>query len=112
MDYGELTVQFANHIGRSQEPFRRGTKAVARNENTASPRWLVPVLRACRMPHSGRFSEVRLVSTWLEKRMVSPASTGLIQRNSRKPGECPHPATFSPRATASAEIGRPSCRER
>ena len=80
MDYGELTVQFANHIGRSQEPFRRGTKAVARNENTTSPRWLVPVLRACRMPHSGRFSEVRLVSIWLEKRMVSPASTGLIQR--------------------------------
>ena len=34
--------------------------------------------------------------------MVSPASTGLIQRRSRKPGDGPHTATFSPRATASA----------
>src|SRR5882724_12019989 len=91
-----------------QPAVRRGTKAVARNENTASPRWLVPVLRACRMPHSGRFSDVRLVSTWLEKRMVSPASTGLIQRNSRKPGDGPHTATFSPRATASAACRLPS----
>src|SRR5205814_7142537 len=101
MDYGELTVQFANHIGRSQEPFRRGTKAVARNEYTGSPRWLVPVLRACRMPHSGRFSDVRLVSITLEKLTVSPAKTGLIQRSSRKPGDGPQIAIFSPRATAS-----------
>jgi hypothetical protein len=40
--------------------------------------------------------------------MVSPASTGLIQRNSRKPGDGPHTATFSPRATASAVKRLPS----
>src|SRR5688572_26641722 len=57
----------AGRVGLPQPALRRGTKAVARNENTTSPRWLVPVLRACRMPHSGRFSDVRLVSTWLEK---------------------------------------------
>src|SRR6266850_7018327 len=33
--------------------------------------------------------------------MVSPASTGLIHRNSRKPGDGPPTAIFSPRARAS-----------
>ena len=33
--------------------------------------------------------------------MVSPASTGLIQRSSRKPGDGPQTAIFSPRAAAS-----------
>ena len=33
--------------------------------------------------------------------MVSPASTGLIQRSSRKPGDGPQIAIFSPRAAAS-----------
>src|ERR1700688_1151888 len=33
--------------------------------------------------------------------MVSPASTGLIHRNSRNPGDGPHTAIFSPRATVS-----------
>ena len=60
--------------------FRRGTKAVASSENTNSPRWLVPVLRGCTMPHSGRFSDARFDSTSLAKLMVSPANTGLIQR--------------------------------
>ena len=32
---------------------------VASRENTGSPCWLAPVLRACRMPHSGRFSDAR-----------------------------------------------------
>src|SRR6202166_871735 len=81
--------------------FRRGTKAVASSENTGSPRWLVPVLRACRMPHSGRFSDERSDSTSLAKLMVSPARTGLIQRSSRKPGDGPQAATFSRRAAAS-----------
>ena len=36
------------------------------------------------------------------KLMVSPASTGLIQRSSRKPGDGPQTATCSPRAAASA----------
>src|SRR4030088_2335528 len=72
-----------------ERAFRRGTKAVASIENTSSPRALVPVLRACRMPHSGRFSEVRSDSTSLAKRMVSPANTGLIQPSSRKPGDGP-----------------------
>ena len=40
--------------------------------------------------------------------MVSPASTGLIQRNSRKPGDGPQTATFSPRAAASAAWRWPS----
>ena len=57
----DVTPDFADR----QAGFRRGTKAVASNENTSSPRWLVPVLRACRMPHSGRFSEVRSDSTSL-----------------------------------------------
>ena len=47
--------------------FRRGTKAVASNEYTCSPRWLVPVLRACMMPQPGRESDARLVSTVLAK---------------------------------------------
>ena len=56
-----------------QEPvFRRGTKAVASIEYTSSPRWLVPALRACRMPHCGRFSDVRFDSMTLVKLMVSP----------------------------------------
>ena len=40
--------------------------------------------------------------------MVSPASTGLIQRNSRKPGDGPQTATFSPRAAASLAWRWPS----
>src|ERR1035437_3143157 len=67
--------------------FRRGTKADARNENTSLPRWLVPVLRACRMPHSGRESDDRSDSTSLAKLMVSPASTGLIHRNLQNPAD-------------------------
>src|SRR5271163_2861 len=81
---------------------RRCAKAVASTENTSSPRWLVPVWRASRMPHCGRFSETRLEAISLAKLMVSPASTGLIQRNSRNPGEGPSGATSSPRASAAS----------
>src|SRR5579872_2213834 len=80
---------------------RRGTKAIAKTENTSSPFWLVPLLRASRMPHPGRLDELRSDKISLAKVMVSPASTGLIQRNSRNPGEGPQTATSSPRATAS-----------
>src|SRR3982074_2218742 len=72
-----------------ERAFRRGTKAVASSENTSSPRWLVPVLRACRMPHSGREPEARNDSISLAKLMVSPASTGLIHPQSPKPGRGP-----------------------
>src|ERR1700742_1874458 len=75
---------------------RRGTKPVPRKENTTSPRWLVPVLRIWTMPHSGRESEARTLSTSLTKLMVSPAITGLIQRSSRKPGDGPPATTGSP----------------
>src|SRR3979411_2869752 len=84
-----------------ERAFRRGTKAVASSENTSSPRWLVPVLRACRMPHAGRESEDRNDSISLAKLMVSPASTGLFHHSSRKPGGGPQIAIFSPRACAS-----------
>src|SRR6516165_6270317 len=50
------------------------------------------------MPQPGRESDVRFETTSLTKLMVSPASTGLIQRSSRKPGDGPHIATCSPRA--------------
>ena len=53
------------------------------------------------MPQPGRDADARLDSTRCEKLMVSPASTGLIQRSSRKPGDGPQTATSSPRATAS-----------
>ena len=43
----------------------RGTKPDARKENTSSPRWLVPVVRACMMPHSGREPEALSDSTSL-----------------------------------------------
>ena len=83
--------------GARQEPaFRNGTNAVASTEYTCSPRWLMPVLRACMMPQPGRESDTRLVSITLEKLIVSPASTGRIQRNSRKPGDGPQIATSSP----------------
>ena len=39
--------------------------------------------------------------TSVAKLIVSPASTGLIQRSSRNPGEGPQVATSSPRAAAS-----------
>ena len=44
------------------------------------------------------------ISITLEKLMVSPASTGLIQRRSRKPGDGPQTAIFSPRAAASFDL--------
>ena len=44
----------------------------------------------------------------LAKLIASPASTGLIQRSSRKPGEGPQIATFSPRAAASLARRWPS----
>ncbi len=69
--------------------FRRGTKAVASIENTSSPRWLVPVWRPSRIPHSGRLEEERIDKTSVAKLIVSPASTGLTQRNSRNPGDGP-----------------------
>src|SRR5258708_2259017 len=94
--------------GDQELALRRGTNAVASSEKTGSPRWLLPVLRASRMPHAGRFSEARFEATSLAYAMVSPASTGLIQRNSRKPGDGPHTATFSPREAASAAWRWPS----
>src|ERR1700736_6941237 len=88
--------------------FRRGTKAVDRNEYTSSPCWLTPVLRACTMPHSGRLEDDLNDSISLAKLMVSPASTGLIHRNSRKPGDGPQIALLSPRAAASLAWRWPS----
>ena len=93
--------------------FRNPRSAAARRP---SPGTNTPARRAgwCRYcgpagcPIRGRFSEVRLVSTSLAKLMVSPASTGLIQRNSRKPGDGPQTATFSPRAAASLAWRWPS----
>ena len=60
------------------------------------------------MPHSGRLDDSRSDSTSLAKWTVSPASTGLIQRRSRNPGDGPHTATSSPRAVASRARRCPS----
>src|SRR5258705_9677513 len=44
-------------------PCLRSTKAELMNDNTGSPRWLVPVLRAVMIPHSGRLADGRSSTT-------------------------------------------------
>ena len=83
-----------------------GRRAAARRRSPA-PR--TPIRRAgwCRCcgpagcPIRGASPRSAAISISLAKRMVSPASTGLIQRSSRKPGDGPQTATSSPRAAAS-----------
>lgn len=48
---------------RYDDASRRGAKAVARNEYANSPRWFVPVLSTCTIPHCGREAEVRSAFT-------------------------------------------------
>ncbi len=87
----------------------RATDRPAAAARRPSPAPRTPVRRAgwCRCcgpagcPIRDASRKCRIDSISLAKLMVSPASTGLIQRKSRNPGEGPHTAIFSPRAAAS-----------